>query len=1166
MIGMNRQWKKLHTQEGFTIVELIVALALFAIFVSGAAILIVGAYTSTRRGEALTQAALSSQQVFEAVNSIAGYKFNELQAGNYTLDDSTGTWELAPSTGNDDVVVTIEDVARDGSSDITGTGTNDPHTRFIHAIVNYDIREGASRSTSASQYITDWGASTYTETTATQFASGTSNGLEITSDDDGELRVEQGRMEVGLVEGVGSTTTTVTLENEYNDPVVVAVHLQQNNTASVTTRVSNVTSTSFDVRLQEATLGASAITTDDVYYMVVESGTWTFGDDDTQIAAGTIDTDIVQSGLGGGWSNGELVEFTTAFNTRPVVLHQVMTENSTDWITTMVSSVSGSANPPTATAFEVSLHGAQVTSTHQSGGSDVAETVGWIAIEGGVTSTADGVPFEAIVTPDEVSHTGKTYNYRHGTLADPHVLVSKLEEDGGDGAFHMLDAVSTTQVTMHSEEDTAFDAEQVHTGETFGYFASSEAFSTYLADATFPAPTMEVGTAQIHGVTDVIMEAGIVTGVTGSVWTTVNFTNTDFTDPIVVGIQSELNNTAPVSLRISNVTSTSFDVMLQSPDGSTPAAENIRYMAVERGTWYVRGIKIEANSTMSSTVASSPFIGGSWTGTIHPYTHTYTADPVILHSVMSANDPSWISSVVFAPAGRTFAPGRTAMQIAMNGAEVTTTHGAAEELGWIIIEQGAQFEINGVNVETARVAGIQGHDDGCYTSTYATINSSNAFAVASQNKMQGNDGGWLVECSSDSTSVGMHIDEDQVVDVERHHPAETISYVAFSDTLSIDAADSGSWTTVNLQQTYTAPVVMITGYENSTTESFSARLRSVASNSFEVSLQEPNNDYIGGESVHYMVIEQGTWQMGSTKIEASSAQVSTVGSAPTVGGTWVAENKSYTHEYDSNPIVLHQVQTFEDSDWITSWVSRQGNRIHPPDRNGFQIAMNGAEVTSMHEPETIGWVVIQNTGSDSYDGVDFITGIADPGMLGHDNGCTTQSYGTTFTNPVVSTSQMEMDGADGSWLQMCDYSTTDFGAHAEEDQVLNPERSHSSEIFGYIVFDQPFDVSGDADGGTYTSPVFGPIANAHILEWTENQNGCADCNIRLQVRTAENAADIASATWYGPTGAGSFFEEPTGQLLHTDHIGDAYIQYRAVFTSSDGQTQILEDVTISYIP
>ncbi len=1160
-----------NNQKGFTLAELLVALALFSIFAGGATLLIVGAYSSTRQGELLSQAALTEQEAFEALNSIGNAAFNELQSGDYTLTDETDEWELSedPVDPSDDyrTSVTIEDVYRDGSWDIAETGTFDPHTRKLTSTVEWDVTEARPQSVESHSYITDWGSSSIFETTEAEFLAGTSSNVLVTNDDDGEIRIDQATMEAGLVQNVEESWTTVTLEHEYDNPVVATVYHEEdtdNLSKSISTRVRNVTSTSFQVRLQEAsdTDPDLDVDPDDVYYLVVEEGAWSFGDDDTIIEAGLHETNTTSSSLGG--YTGDTVSFDSSFSSDPVVFHQVMTYDDSSWISSNVSAIAARTTPPTSSGMWISMLGAQVTATHGT------ETLGWIAIEGNVQSSVDGVSFETFITPDEVqghSNGEWTYTYQHGSLSSPRALATQLAMDGGDGSWAVLTDIDSTSVSMHAEEDQILDAERWHTTENFGYFAVSGDFSTYVVDQGYSQPTMEVGSVTTDSGVGVTLEAGTVASVDGSAWSSVSFTNTDFTDPVVTAIQLENNNTGPVSVRIRNVSNTGFEATLQAPDGSTPSAETVSYLAVERGAWYIDGHHIEADSATVSTVGASSVIGGTWSADSQSYLHSYSSAPIVLHQVQTANDEDWISSWVSRQGTRSQPPNTSGFQVAMNGAQATTTHDP-ETIGWIVIDRNISGSIGGVDFETQQTTdSIGGHDNGCYTQYYSAVNSSSAFTIDAQQEIDGGDGSWAVLCDQDSNRMGIHDEEDQEYDSERWHTTETHGFIAFSDSVST-TYDPG-WTTVDLQQSYTSPVIVITGHESANTDPVSARIQNITSTSFQTTLQTPDGATGIQDDIHYMVVEEGQWKINDTRIEAYSESISTVASSTALGGSWIGDSKSYSHNYSSNPIVFHQVMSLSDEDWITTWVSRQGARNHPPNTSGFQIALNGAQVTTTHDPETIGWIVIEDVGTDEIDGVELRTDIPSTEMQGHDNGCTSETHGGTYSDPVVLGSQLEMDGADGSWIMNCEITGTTVGFHAEEDQELDSERAHTTEIYGYAVFEEAMDMQGDeASVGTYESIIFGPYTNYHILEWTEDENGCAGCDIHVQLRTSDTYDDLYNdiEAWAGEEGEGTYYEETSGHLIHTDHVDHDYLQYRVLFEGDEGETSIFEDITLYYTP
>ena len=116
---------------------------------------------------------------------------------------------------------------------------------------------------------------------------------------------------------------------------------------------------------------------------------------------------------------------------------------------------------------------------------------------------------------------------------------------------------------------------------------------------------------------------------------TVSLVNTYVSPVVVCSVQYE-NNNLPAVARVSNVTSTSFDLRLQNPSGSAVASENISCVVVEEGTWTIDGVTIEAQTYLSTVTDND----SSWAGESQSYGQSYT-NPVVIGQVMSENDPAW---------------------------------------------------------------------------------------------------------------------------------------------------------------------------------------------------------------------------------------------------------------------------------------------------------------------------------------------------------------------------------------------------------------------------------------------------------------------------------------------------------------------------------------------
>ncbi len=676
--------------------------------------------------------------------------------------------------------------------------------------------------------------------------------------------------------------------------------------------------------------------------------------------------------------------------------------------------------------------------------------------------------------------------------------------------------------------------------------------------------TMEVGELEINPDETITMEA-LTTTADGSSWTSVSFNNSDFIDPIVTCSQTEVNNSTPVSTRLQNITSTGFDVMLQSPDGSSPVSEDLACIAVERGTWHIDGHWVEADSFTSSTVSAYSGIGGTWGGDVITYTAPFDRIPIVLHQVQTFNDSDWISSWVSRDSNPHSPPDQaTSFQGGLNGAAVTTSHDP-EDIGWISVQRDFEATINGVDFEAQLLSNYAaGHDDGCYLANYNQVDSAQAFTIVSQQEMGGADGGWATVCEQNSDSVGIHIEEDQQDDSERNHLFETVGFVSFAEATQ-DTYDEG-WATVNLEETYISPVIITTLYNNHHEEPLVARLNNISSNSFDITLQRGDDSTGHTEDIHYLVIEEGTWNIGGLQIEAHKDVSSLVG-CQTNG--WIGDDLDYDYSYSDFPILLHQVQTYNDSSWISSWTSYPSNQFGPVSRFKAQLGLNGAQVTTTHDPETIGWVVIE-TGDDTADGIDFHSEKSTTEIEGYGT-CYNQPYGAVYSNPIVLASQQEMDGGDGSWARGCELASTYAGFYAEEDIETDTEQSHATEIMGFVAFDQPFSMNSIAyySDGYLESNTFGPYDNFNLIKWTENVPvACSSCAVKFQIKTSPDGSTWSSE-WSGPDGEDDgdeddYYEVAEGELIHSDHINDQYIRYRATLVSDATDTPILEDITINY--
>ncbi|RME36399.1 MAG: hypothetical protein D6788_11660, partial [Planctomycetota bacterium] len=275
------------------------------------------------------------------------------------------------------------------------------------------------------------------------------------------------------------------------------------------------------------------------------------------------------------------------------------------------------------------------------------------------------------------------------------------------------------------------------------------------------------------------LESGTVT--VGGSPVTVLLSNT-YTSPVVVCTVNYRNNTTPVVTRVSNVTSTSFDVRLQNPSDGPVASETVSCLVVEEGVWTINGVKIEAQKYLSTVTDEN----NSWVGEAQSYGQDYTS-PVVVGQVMSENDPLW--SVFWCQGNRrNQPPSATTLRTGKTVCEDTIVARADETVGFIVFEAG-HGTINGVAFEAAlgadTIRGVGNAPPYAYDFNTA-FTTAPAVQITTMAGVDGGNGGWAQThgaTPATATQLFLSIDEDQIKDGERRHTTEQVGYIVFESSV-----------------------------------------------------------------------------------------------------------------------------------------------------------------------------------------------------------------------------------------------------------------------------------------------------------------------------------------------------------------------------------------------
>lgn len=150
------------SQEGFSVIEVILAAALFMILATGSVAVILQGLDSNRLGEEQTVANQYASEGIEAARSIKNQAFTSLVNSVGTgIIQGGGVWTFS---GSNNVlsskytrVLTVADVQRDGSGNIVASGgTLDPLTKKITSTVSWNFTPTRSNSVVLTSYLANW--------------------------------------------------------------------------------------------------------------------------------------------------------------------------------------------------------------------------------------------------------------------------------------------------------------------------------------------------------------------------------------------------------------------------------------------------------------------------------------------------------------------------------------------------------------------------------------------------------------------------------------------------------------------------------------------------------------------------------------------------------------------------------------------------------------------------------------------------------------------------------------------------------------------------------------------------------------------------------------------------------------------------------------------------
>ena len=205
------------------------------------------------------------------------------------------------------------------------------------------------------------------------------------------------------------------------------------------------------------------------------------------------------------------------------------------------------------------------------------------------------------------------------------------------------------------------------------------------------------------------------------------------------------------------------------------------------------------------------------------------------------------------------------------------------------------------------------------------------------------------------------------------------------------------WTTVNLNNTYNNPIVIVTGQEGEDIsldiEKSRPMIRNVGSNSFEVRVMNDTGAIVT-EDVGYIVMEKGHWVIDGVEVEAGNYTVSDAAS----------HTITFIESFPGNTVVVDTIQ--EETTVAASSRYTEDSMTS----TGYTVYWEGYDDNSNLATVTAGYIAVELGSSSSI----FESGIADEVADDPDSGTWTSiSFSNSYSvTPILFTNPLDTNGGD----------------------------------------------------------------------------------------------------------------------------------------------------------
>lgn len=548
-----------------------------------------------------------------------------------------------------------------------------------------------------------------------------------------------------------------------------------------------------------------------------------------------------------------------------------------------------------------------------------------------------------------------------------------------------------------------------------------------------------------------IGEVGQITNLTHA-QRTINLSRS-YVDPVVF-VQSPSNNEAqPMVARVTNVQPNQFTIFAAEPSNGDVihGNETVTYVVLEAGTHTLfDGTQIEVGKVGTSATVGNR-LSNFWE--FVNFESSFDAAPVVLSQIQTTNGTENYLQT------RYLSTSATTVVMALEPEENRMSAVAEQTIGYLAIEGGTGFW-NGMRYEAGVTPDAVSNNP--YQFTYDSFFLDPSSLLTSLASYDNFDNAHLRVMNPSGNGVQLKVQEDTTFDAETGHTTEEVAYLALggqglltaqAPTFAIGEVGSISNLThanrtINLNGSYTDPVVFVQSPSNNEAQPAVARVTNVQSDQFTVYLAEPSNGDVlhGNETATYVVLERGM----HTLPDGTRIEVGKVDTAATVGNrlsnSW--EFVNFTTSFSAAPVVLSQIQTTNNA---SSGINYLQTRYLMTLSSQVILGLEPEEsVMSAVGQETVGYLAIE-PGAGMWGTMAYEVG---PTPNAVTQNLYQLTYGSSFSSiPNLLTSLASYDSGDNAHLRVANPTSTGVQLKVEEDTTFDPDTSHTTEVAVYLAIE-----------------------------------------------------------------------------------------------------------------